>query len=122
MRPHYPAEQPPAKAGQQFRDRLKRLNAHVTALKMQARELRGRAARLSPSGRSKRHAVVERSRCSGCGLCEQFCPARAIRVTYIAHVDAERCTACGACVQNCPQGAMRLATAATTPAAETENA
>jgi len=54
------------------------------------------------------HAVVDRTRCTGCGLCEQLCPVRAIKVTYVANIDAQRCTGCGICVQNCPHGALSL--------------
>ena len=110
------------KASKQFSHRLKRLKTHVAALQKQAGDLKERAGRLSATGQRGRYAVVERSRCTGCGLCEQLCPVRAIRVTYIAYVDAEHCTGCGTCVRSCPQGAIHLAAAATTPATEPENA
>ena len=54
------------------------------------------------------YAVVDRIRCTGCGLCEQLCPVRAIKVTYVANIDAQRCTGCGICVENCPHGALSL--------------
>ena len=122
MRLGHPVGQATTKTGERFKEKLKGLKAHVAALGKQARDLKERAGRLGPTGRRKRYAVVERSRCTGCGLCEQLCPVRAIRVTYVAHVDAQRCTGCGVCVQDCPQGAIRLATARTTPAAELQNA
>jgi ferredoxin len=55
------------------------------------------------------HAVVDRSLCTGCGLCEEMCPAHAIRVTYVANVNEQRCTGCGLCVQSCSVGAIHLA-------------
>jgi len=110
------------KTGEGFKERLKGLKAYVVALQKQARELKERAGPLGATSRPKRCAVVERSRCTGCGLCEQLCPVRAIRVTYVAKIDAQRCTGCGICVENCPQGAVHLATAGTTPAREARNA
>jgi ferredoxin len=102
--------------------RLKALKVRVAAMQEQARQLHERAGRLSPTGQRERYAVVERSRCTGCGLCEQLCPLDAIRVTYVAVVDAQRCNGCGLCVQNCPQGAMHVARSRPTPAPERGNA
>jgi len=110
------------KTGEGFQEKLKDLKAHVVALQKQAGELKERAGRLGPTGRRKRYAVVDRSRCTGCGLCEQLCPVGAIRLTYVANIDAQRCTGCGVCMESCPQGAINLAPAAATPAAEPQNA
>jgi len=101
---------------------LRELAQQATGLQDQLSEVRKRIQELRTVASRERYAVVERSRCTGCGLCEQLCPVRAIRVTYVANVNAQRCTGCGVCVQNCPQGAIRLATASTAPAAETESA
>ena len=101
---------------------LGELAQQATGLQDQLSEVRKRIQELRTVAPGERYAVVERSRCTGCGLCEQLCPVRAIRVTYVANIDAQRCTGCGVCVQNCPQGAVHLATAATTPATEAPNA
>ena len=95
---------------------LKRLKARVATLQERAREMKEQIERLSGTGRRKRYAVVERSQCTGCGLCAELCPAGAIRVTYVAHVDTDRCIGCGTCAENCPQGAIHLATVRTTSA------
>jgi len=110
------------KSSGQLKASLKGLKAHVVALQKQAHDVKGHEGQIGPTGRRRHCAVVERSRCTGCGLCEQFCPVRAIRVTYVANIDAKRCTGCGVCVQDCPQGAIQLPTAVTTPAAEARNA
>lgn len=92
------------------------LKHQIQELESQAKEVRGRLEKLRSAGRAgklkrtaKRHAVVDRLRCTGCGMCEEICPVGAIRVTYIARIDAEHCSGCGACVENCPQGAIHLA-------------
>ena len=56
-------------------------------------------------------AVVERSKCTGCGLCQELCPHGAIHMTYIANVAPERCVGCGVCVENCPVEALSLSPA-----------
>ncbi|MEW5867536.1 MAG: 4Fe-4S binding protein [Bacillota bacterium] len=53
-------------------------------------------------------AVVDKEQCTGCGICEQTCPADAITVDEIVHVDPDKCTECGACVDECPFGAITL--------------
>jgi len=69
------------------------------------------ADRAGQEGRGLRHAVVNRLKCTGCGLCEEICPVEALRVTYIAIVDRQRCTGCGKCVETCPNGALSLSSA-----------
>ncbi|MGE5587022.1 MAG: 4Fe-4S binding protein [Clostridia bacterium] len=53
-------------------------------------------------------AVVDEEACTGCGTCEETCPADAISVKEVAHIDPAKCTSCGACVEECPLGAMAL--------------
>jgi len=106
----------------EVKETLKNLKAKVAALQRQARDLQERVERMGATGCRKPHAVVDRTRCTGCGLCGEICPVAAIRVTYVANIDAGRCTGCGTCVQNCPQGAIHLTRGATTPAEEPRSA
>ncbi|MGE5593263.1 MAG: 4Fe-4S binding protein [Betaproteobacteria bacterium] len=53
-------------------------------------------------------AVVDKEVCTGCGTCEETCPAGAITVKEVAHIDPEKCTSCGACVEECPFEAIHL--------------
>lgn len=53
-------------------------------------------------------AVVNKEQCTGCGICKEACPADAITVDEVAHVDSDKCTECGACVDECPFGAITL--------------
>lgn len=56
-------------------------------------------------------AVVETSRCAGCGLCEAVCPFHAIEIDVkekVSVVNAALCKGCGACVASCRNGAIHL--------------
>lgn len=57
---------------------------------------------------------VDPSKCRGCGLCEEVCPAGAIRVDSVAHVDPAACLDCGACMDECPNGALAMVEAGAT--------
>ncbi len=51
---------------------------------------------------------VEPERCSSCGACVDYCPARAIDfVKYVAAI-GPRCTGCGGCLAVCTQGAITI--------------
>ena len=95
--------------GTDFQEQLGQLKAKIALLKDQLSDVRGRIQELGPATRAMQYAVVNRLRCTGCGMCEQVCPVGAIRIAYVAQVDKGRCTGCGICVQNCPQGALSLA-------------
>jgi NADPH-dependent glutamate synthase beta subunit-like oxidoreductase/coenzyme F420-reducing hydrogenase delta subunit/ferredoxin len=57
-------------------------------------------------------AHVDEKRCVGCGLCEEVCGYRAVRVLYLgngvftARVDDDMCRGCGTCIPYCPSGAL----------------
>lgn len=57
-------------------------------------------------------AAVDEHLCRGCGLCEEICGYRAVRVLYrgngvfTAQVDEDMCRGCGACVAVCPSSAI----------------
>jgi ferredoxin len=49
-------------------------------------------------------------RCTGCGICEQYCPVSAISVgeAGTAAVRAEMCCGCGLCAFHCPEEVVEL--------------
>lgn len=47
--------------------------------------------------------------CTGCGICVESCPFKAISLKDdLACVDDESCLGCGVCVSRCQQGALQL--------------
>ena len=53
-------------------------------------------------------AVVDETKCTGCGTCAEVCPVEAIKVDDVAHVDPETCVDCGTCAEECPNGAITV--------------
>lgn len=52
---------------------------------------------------------LKRSRCVGCGVCRNICPAHAIRIEKgRAKIDRKACIRCFCCQEFCPKGAMRV--------------
>lgn len=57
-------------------------------------------------------AVITESLCTGCGLCEKVCPAKAVLLQdKTAAVAKDRCLSCGHCAAVCPAGAVSSDTA-----------
>jgi ferredoxin len=52
--------------------------------------------------------IIDRQRCTGCGLCEQLCPTRAVEVRggVAVVVRPDDCTFCEVCESYCPEGAI----------------
>jgi len=85
---------------------LAALKQQAEMLKQQKQQLNQRITQLE-SGR-KAIAVVDSEKCTGCGICEDVCPANAITVNGQALVQPELCTGCGLCVGECPNNAIIL--------------
>ena len=60
--------------------------------------------------RSKRYAVVDKSRCVACGECIISCRKDAVSINAgcFAVVDANICVGCGLCSKSCPVGCITL--------------
>lgn len=53
-------------------------------------------------------AIVDADRCTGCGICIEACPEKAISVNRVAAVEPGLCVGCGECVPECPNEALAL--------------
>ncbi len=85
---------------------LAALKQQAELLEQQKQQLNQRITQLE-SGR-KAVAVIDSEKCTGCGICEDVCPANAIKVNGQALVRPELCTGCGLCVGECPNNAIIL--------------
>jgi len=52
--------------------------------------------------------IIDYSRCTGCGICEQLCPTQAVEVRdgIAVVVRPEDCVFCDVCESYCPEGAI----------------
>ena len=52
--------------------------------------------------------VVDKEKCTKCGLCFQKCPVRAIdwKKKETAYINKEKCIRCLSCISNCPADAI----------------
>lgn len=67
----------------------------------------------SRSGKQMMHSdvlpVVSQNKCTGCGECVIWCPAKAIKLTEKkAYINPEECLGCGECVATCRTGAIEI--------------
>ncbi len=52
--------------------------------------------------------IVDREKCTGCGMCEKFCPDNAIKVVDgKAVIDYKHCKGCLICMKECPANAIK---------------
>jgi len=67
--------------------------------------------------------VLDMSKCTGCSMCQQVCPANAIDMVVVEgnypqnprkrfpRIDLHKCTFCGLCVEYCPFNALSMTSA-----------
>jgi len=63
-------------------------------------------------------AIVDRHKCTLCGVCVDVCPFEAITVSETTIDISDECTLCGMCVDTCEFGALSLPEVGTGPAAD----
>jgi predicted Fe-Mo cluster-binding NifX family protein/ferredoxin len=85
---------------------LAALKQQAEMLERQKQQINRRISELQTS--QELVAVVLPEKCAGCGICEDVCPANAIKVNGQAVVQPELCTGCGLCVGECPNDAIVL--------------
>ncbi|MCK4814547.1 4Fe-4S binding protein [bacterium] len=61
-----------------------------------------------PSKSTVVKAFIDEIKCTGCSVCINVCPQRAITIRNIARVNTVLCTGCGKCVKVCPNKAIYL--------------
>jgi predicted Fe-Mo cluster-binding NifX family protein/ferredoxin len=97
----------PEDAGlQDSEQELAALKQQAEMLEQQKQQIDSRISELETS--EELVAVVLPEKCAGCGICEDVCPANAIKVNGQAIVQPELCTGCRLCVGECPNNAIVL--------------
>lgn len=68
--------------------------------------------------RKERLAIVkiDESKCTGCGLCVDACPVKAITLEDVAKIDESLCRGCCVCMDECPNDAIYLSKKKPAPA------
>lgn len=63
---------------------------------------------MTPPEATRPLPLIDRGRCTGCGLCEERCPSHAVAVRDgLAVISVpEACTFCEVCETYCPTGAI----------------
>jgi Pyruvate/2-oxoacid:ferredoxin oxidoreductase delta subunit len=54
--------------------------------------------------------IADEETCTGCGICEEYCPVRAVALgdDGVVEIDADMCCGCGLCAFHCPDEAIQL--------------
>jgi len=54
-------------------------------------------------------AMINKDKCTGCGICIDICPYQAIILNDVARVNLNKCNGCALCIDKCPNHAISLA-------------
>ncbi|GAG04528.1 unnamed protein product [marine sediment metagenome] len=106
------ASAPAGPMPQQTSDReqeLQMLKSQAQQLETQLQATNAQINDIEPGGRVLGlTAVVDSEKCTGCRICEDICPANAIKVNGLAVVQLELCSGCWLCIAECPNKAISL--------------
>jgi ferredoxin len=96
----------PAPSGVTNQEELNRLRAQAAAIEGELAQLR--TGPTESQALRPQMAMVDRRKCTLCGVCADVCPTGAITLDDAVAVDLRKCTGCGVCVEHCPQQAIVL--------------
>ena len=61
------------------------------------------------------HLALDRTLCTGCGLCVRDCPREALTASGETRLEivfrSDRCDTCGSCVEACPEKCLKITSA-----------
>jgi ferredoxin len=65
--------------------------------------------------KNHRRPLIDKEKCTGCGLCTIDCPTKALMINQSSEKDTyqllfrqEACNACGVCEKSCPENCLQL--------------
>jgi len=58
----------------------------------------------------KKKPIIDKCKCTGCGICVYECPNNALKIVsdIAEHIDPENCNGCGECENVCPNEAIKM--------------
>lgn len=92
----------PQTEAEQLKEKARQINKELQNIQSRIKVLESE----NPASTVK--VIADKGLCTGCGICENACPKRAITVREFAEIDMERCTLCGGCINACPANALQI--------------
>jgi Pyruvate/2-oxoacid:ferredoxin oxidoreductase delta subunit len=102
---------------QAMMNQLSALTHRITELEATGTEGSAAGARMVPTVTQAQNrfarmtAIIDKEKCTCCGLCVDICPEQAISMNDAVTVDSNKCTGCSSCVNECPNEAISMSDA-----------